>query len=250
MSSLPPVGVQLIVFGSKYNVNTDTDVILDSIAKAGYAAVEGGGKDAELFRKKLDERGLAFAATHVTPSNLLDLKPMVTYLNTLGGHDVCNSGLFTWNDRSLEEYKKAIKTLNEAGRSLRNEGIHLHYHNHDFEFEKVDADKNGMDILLDGLDFDVVDLCVDVAWVMRGGDNPAEYLRKHQDRIGYLHFKDFDGTDWAELGQGKVNFAEIMQVLPEMTGVRWVMAEQDSTKIDPVDSVAISRRYLRETFNY
>ena len=58
------------------------------------------------------------------------------------------------------------------GKQFRDEGIHLHYHNHDFEFLKVDGNKTGMDILMEGLDFRVVDLCVDVAWVMRGGDDP------------------------------------------------------------------------------
>jgi hypothetical protein len=47
-----------------------------------------------------------------------------------------------------------------------------------------------------------------------------------------------------------VNFAEIMAVMPEMTNVRWVMAEQDQSKIDPMDSIAISRAYLKDTFSY
>jgi sugar phosphate isomerase/epimerase len=247
---LPPVGAQLIVFGRHDDINKNPDGILDTLRNAGYDGVEGGAKDAEMYRRKLDERGLRYAASHTGLRALQDPKPLIEYLKVVGGSDVCNSGLFTWEGRSLQDYKDAIVALNEAGRKLRDEGIHLHYHNHDFEFHKVDGDKRGIDLLLDGLDFDVVDLCVDVAWVMRGGDDPASFLQKHKDRIGYLHLKDHDGEDWAELGRGKVDFHAIMRILPEMTGVRWAVIEQDTSKLNPHESVTISRRYLRDTFGY
>ena len=247
---LPPVGAQLLVFGKKYDINKDTDAILDCVAKAGYKAVEGGAADAASFRRKLDARGLAFAGSHVGLKQLLDLQPIIDYLRVVGGRDLCNSALMDWNARSLKDYQEGIRVLNTAGRRLRDEGIRLHYHNHDFEFQKVDGAKTGMDLLIEGLDFSVVDLCVDVAWVWRGGEDPAAYLKKHKARIGYLHFKDFDGKDWIELGQGKVNFPAVMKVLPELTSARWVMVEQDDTKLDPMDSATISRKYLREKLNY
>ncbi|HOF87959.1 MAG TPA: sugar phosphate isomerase/epimerase [Armatimonadota bacterium] len=248
--ALPPVGAQLLVFGAKYNLNTDTDLILDCVARAGYAGVEGAAKDHARYRRQLDERGLRFGATHTGVGALRDVTPLVQMLETLGGADVNISGLLTWEGRTLEDYRGAIAIMNEAGRRLRDAGIHLHYHNHDFEFEKVDGEKTGMDLLLDGLDFDAVDLCVDVAWVLRGGADPATFLRAHRDSIGFLHFKDHDGEQWSELGRGQVDYAGVMAVLPELTGARWVMIEQDSTRMDPCDSAAISRAYLRETFGY
>lgn len=246
----PLVGAQLLVFGARYNINTDTDAILDCVARAGYASVEGAAEDTAMYRRKLDARGLRYAGGHVGLAALDDLAPVIEKIQALGGADLCNSALRSWDARSLEDYRHGIRVLNDAGRRLRDAGIHLHYHNHDFEFDKVDGDKTGMDLLLDGLDFDVVDLCVDVAWVTRGGLYAPDFLRTHKDKIGYLHFKDFDGTDWIELGQGIVPLAEVMAVLPELTKVRWVMIEQDATKIDPMDSATISRAYLRETFGY
>lgn len=247
---LPPVGCQLLVFSSRYDLNKDTDVVLDAVKAAGYAAVEGCSKDVEGFKRKLDARGLKCGGLHTGLKGLLDPAPFIRNLRTLGAMDLCNSGLMEWNNRSLDDYKTAIRILNEAGRKLADAGMRLHYHNHDFEFAKVDGNRTGMDLLLDGLDPKVVDLCVDVAWVMRGGDDPASYLLAHKDVIGYLHFKDFDGQNWIELGQGKVDFASIMKVLPKLTRARWVMIEQDKTAIDPVDSVRISRSYLRSTFGY
>jgi sugar phosphate isomerase/epimerase len=248
--ALPTVGAQLLVFGQKYDLNQDTDAILDCVAKAGYKAVEGGAKDAALYRRKLDERGLVFGGTHTGLAGLVEPGATIDYLRTVGGRDWCISGLMKWNDRALKDWQEGIALLNRAGRMLRQEGIHLHYHNHDFEFHPVDGGHTGMDLLLDGLDFDVVDLCLDVAWVYRGGEDPAQFLLKHAARTGYLHFKDTDGTDWKELGTGKVDFRSIMAILPQMTKARWVMIEQDKTTLDPMDSATISRRYLQQTFNY
>jgi sugar phosphate isomerase/epimerase len=249
--SLPPVGAQLIVFGSTYNINTDTDLILDCVAHAGYAGVEGAAKDTALYRQKLDARGLRFGATHVGFHGLLDLAPIITMVKTLDAVDVNNSGLAEWGVNTVAAYEEGIRVFNEAGKALRAEGIHLHYHNHAFEFEPLEGtNTTGMQMILDGLDFSVVDLCVDVAWVMIGGQSPAEFLRTHKDKVGFLHFKDHDGTKWTELGRGKVDFASIMDVMPELTGAHWTMIEQDQSEIDPCESCTISRAYLRDTFGY
>lgn len=248
--ALPPVGAQLIVFGPKYDVNRDTDAILDCVAAAGYAAVEGGSNDPVEYRQKLEERGLVYGGSHTGLQGLIDPQPLIDYLHAVGGSDLCNSGLMAWDKRTADDYREGVRILNEAGKVLRSEGIHLHYHNHAFEFEKVDGDTRGIDVLIDGLNPEYVDLCVDVAWVMRGEDDPASFLLKHKELVGYLHFKDHDGEDWIELGQGKVDLASIMEAMPELTKVRWVMIEQDSAKIDPMDSCRISREYLRTAFGY
>lgn len=248
--NLPRVGAQLLVFNKAYKINEDTDLILDSVRAAGYAAVEGGAADAALYRRKLDERGLVYGGTHTGLRALLDLPPMIRYLHAVGGHDWCISGLMTWEGRTLADYTRGIELLNRAGRELRREGIHLHYHNHDFEFQAVDGTRTGMQLLLDGLDPEAADLCVDVAWVTVAGVEAPGFLSAHQARIGYLHFKDHNGTTWIELGQGRVDWPGIMRVLPGMAGVRWVMIEQDSTAIDPRESVAVSRRFLKERFGY
>ncbi len=251
---LPPVGAQLLVFRGhptlKYDIETQTDLILDSVAEAGYAAVEGGSRDAAAYKRALDARGLRYGGSHIGLAALRDVRPLIDYLNIVDSRDICNSGLLTWDNPGADDYRQAVPILNEAGRAFRQAGIHLHYHHHDFEFKAVEGETTGMDILLEGLDPEAVDLCVDIAWVQKGGSDPAAYLRQHKDRIGYLHFKDFDAEGWTELGRGEVDITAVMQVLPEMPGVRWVMVEQDTTRSDPRESIAVSRRYLRETFGY
>jgi sugar phosphate isomerase/epimerase len=248
--ALPPVGAQLLVFSGHYDIQTQADVILDAVSHAGYAAVEGGSRDAAQYKRMLDARGLVYGGSHAGLPALQNLPPLIDYLKIVGGRDMCNSGLLRWGDLTLEDYRQAIPLLNDAGRRLRDAGIAFHYHNHDFEFKKVDGDKTGMELLLEELDPEAVDFCMDVAWIHKGGEDPAEYLVRHKDRVGYLHFKDYDAQGWTELGRGVVDFHSIMRVLPDLPHVRWVMIEQDKTNIDPVDSIAISRRYLKDTFGY
>lgn len=248
--ALPPVVLQPIVLGKKYSLEKDTDLILDRVKALGYAGIEGGIKDGALYKRKLDERGLKYSATHISISRRPPVKDVVDYLHTVGGADICNSGLLAWEKRTLADYRETIPVLNDFAQQVAREGIRFHYHNHAFEFDIVDGNKTGMDVLLAGLDLSVVTLCVDVAWVFRGGQNPAEFLEEHADKIAYLHLKDTDGTDWNELGQGKLDFKSILDVMPKLTKVRWAAIEQDTTKIDPLDSIAVSREYLRTTFGY
>jgi sugar phosphate isomerase/epimerase len=248
--ALPPVALQPLVLRNKYSLEKDTDLILDRIKELGYAGIEGGPKDAATYKRKLDERGLRYSASHISISNRPDAKAVIDYLHTVGGSDVCNSGILTWKNQTLADYRESIPVINELARQVARENIRFHYHNHAFEFEAVDGPKTGMDVLLAGLDLSIITLCVDVAWVFRGGRNPAEFLEEHADKIAYLHLKDTDGTEWRELGQGKVDFASILAVMPKLGQVRWAAIEQDATTIDPLESVAISRRYLQTNFGY
>lgn len=251
----PAIGCQLIVFGPTYDLDRDADVVLDCVAAAGYAGVEGCGRDTLAFKRRLDARGLQTGGLHTGLKGLIEPAALIERAHILETRDISNSGFMTWEGRSLEDYRTAIRVLNEAGLRLREEGLRLHYHNHDFEFEQVTADRRGIDLLLDELDPEAVDLCVDVAWVLRGGDDPAAFLRTYADRIGYLHLKDTtlptttDGARWTELGRGAVDLAAILDVLPLLTRVPWAMIEQDHTDGDPRASATESRHYLRNTFN-
>lgn len=246
----PPIALQTGVLHKKYKFDTDADLILDRLKALRYEGIEAGTNAPPDLKKKLDDRGLKYAAAHVAISGKPDVAKLIEFLHAMDGRDVCNSGILEWKEPGLDHFCEGIKALNDLGGQLKREGIRLHYHNHAFEFNPIDGSKTGMDFLLEGLDPDAVDLCVDVAWVWRAKVDPADFLRRHKDRVGYLHFKDTDETDWHELGKGKLDWHAIMQVLPELKNVTWNAIEQDSTKIDPLESIAISREYLKKTFNY
>lgn len=244
----PPVGLQCIVLGKTYSI-TDP-AVMDRVAAAGYEAVECGASDPAALKKMLDDRGMKYGGMHLTPQRLGDISPIVDTLGVLESADVCNSGIEKWEEATADDYRATIDILNTAGAKLRKAGVHLHYHNHAFEFKKVDGDKSGMDLLLENLDPSAVDLCVDVGWVNKGGSDPVAFLKEHEPMVGYLHLKDYKGDNWAELGAGEVNVKGVVDIIPELSGVRWVMYEQDKSQIDPLESVEISRTYLKDECGY
>ena len=256
--ALPPIGAQLMVLGGhpaiKYDMETQQDLVLDSLAASGYAGVEGGPRNAAAYKQALDTRGLRYGGSHVSLGVLTDpnnIDSLIAYLQTLGSRDICNSGLRSWHERSAADYRDAAAVLNAAGQRFQDAGITLHYHHHEFELDTVEGSKTGLDILLRETDPAFVDLCVDIAWVQKGGGDPGAFLTQHQDRVSYLHFKDYTaGGDWTELGRGLVNIAGVVEKLPDLPRIRWVMVEQDKTTLDPLESLAVSRRYLRDTFGY
>jgi sugar phosphate isomerase/epimerase len=187
---------------------------------------------------------------HTSVQKLEDVNPIIETLGVLQSRDLCNSGLYTWENQGVTDYRKAIDRFNKAGALLRRAGIFLHYHNHDFEFKKVDGEKRGMDLLLAELDPAACDLCVDVGWVTKGGDDPLTFLKKHATAAGYIHLKDYDNEGWTELGSGVVNIAGVVKMLGDLPNLKQVMYEQDSSRIDPLESVAISRKYLKDTCAY
>jgi sugar phosphate isomerase/epimerase len=255
----PPIAMQVNIFGGKYkNFDEHADAILDAIATAGFSAVEGAPPgDVGRRTKMLHDRGLRYAGGHVTAAQLdsdAKVDAIIRDLHACDASDLCNSGLWNWNPHDLENFKFSIDLLNRVGRRMRAEGIHLHYHNHDFEFKAVKGTetdlKIGMQILLDYLDPEACDLCIDVGWVYRGNLCPATFLQAIAPRVGYLHLKDTDDENWLELGRGKVDFDKIFALLPGLPNLRWLVYEQDSTQLEPVESASISRAYLRDKLGY
>jgi sugar phosphate isomerase/epimerase len=226
-------------------METDADRVFDGLKKAGYAAIEGTLKDPAAFKQKLDARGLKHGGYHATPRPIYEkTQEIIDYLKTTGCTDVCNSGMLDWKHETLEQVRTSIKMLNEAGRKLRAAGIGLHYHNHDFEFTVSFEGKRIIDVLIAELDPSACDLCVDIAWVHRGGDDPAKFLMQHSDKVGYLHFKDWDGSKWVPLGKGEVDIKSVVKILPELKKPRWIMVEQDQADGDAMQNMAESRAYL------
>lgn len=248
---LPPIGAQPIVFGKKYPLaeGDNFDRILDCLAAAGFKATEGGLADPAVTTAKLAARGMRLAGTHTTLRPLMENPDrLADYVLACGAADICNSGYLDWKHETADQVKQSCEALNVAGRKLRARGVHLHYHNHAFEFENKLADAGGrtiMDLTLELLDPSACDLCVDVAWVHRGGLDPVKFLRDHKAKVGYVHLKDFDGTNWTELGKGQVPILECLTEISLNPNVRWAMWEEDQSQIDPFDAARDSGAYLK-----
>ncbi|MEN8657832.1 MAG: TIM barrel protein [Marivita sp.] len=125
-------------------------------------------------------------------------------------------------------------------------GIHAHAAGFmDFEPE--------LERLLDEVDDSILKICFDTGHHSYAGFDPVAFMKKHIDRISYMHFKDinpqvkasvienrtgfYDACGqgiFCKLGQGDVDFPAVRQILLDADFAGWCTVEQD---IDPTMDV-------------
>ena len=138
-------------------------------------------------------------------------------------------------------------------------GIHAHAAGFiDFEPE--------LERLLDEVDESVLKICFDTGHHSYAGFDPVAFMKRHIDRISYMHFKDIDPqvkaraienrTGFYEacgqgifcnLGRGDVDFPAVRQVLLDAGFNGWCTVEQDcdpTLDVRPVDDARLNREYL------
>ncbi len=166
---------------------------------------------------------------------------------------------------SFEKSIDFAKRADEMAEKLAEQGIDLYYHNHHIEFVKYEG-KYLLDIIRENtsrLGFEL-----DTHWIHRGGEDPVPFIKKFAGRIRLLHLKDYrigefqmpEGpfdpktfqtafagvVQFAELGQGSLKLKDCIEAGLE-GGSEYFLIEQDDTYgLDPLESLKISRDYLYE----
>ncbi len=138
-------------------------------------------------------------------------------------------------------------------------GIHAHAAGFiDFEPE--------LERLLEEVDDSILKICFDTGHHSYAGFDPVSFMKRHIDRISYMHFKDIDPavkadavasrTDFykacgqgifCNLGDGDVDFPAVRQVLLDAGFDGWCTVEQDcdpTGDTSPIDDAKLNRRYL------
>jgi inosose dehydratase len=89
--------------------------------------------------------------------------------------------------------------------------------------------------------------CPDTAHLAAGGSDPAALIRAHSDRIAHVHLKDLTVAPFAfrPLGEGDLDFDEILSAINEVGYDDWLVVELDSYDGDPKDAAEISKKFLQ-----
>jgi sugar phosphate isomerase/epimerase len=134
--------------------------------------------------------------------------------------------------------------LETVGRPIKAAGIGFGWHNHDFEFVATpDGAIPQAEIMAGGpsLEWEI-----DVAWVIRGGADPIQWIRRYGPRITAAHVKDIapagqntDEDGWADVGHGTVPWASIMAAL-RAVGCKHFVMEHDN----PSDHARFAKRSI------
>ena len=90
----------------------------------------------------------------------------------------------------MDYVKRRCRVFNRIGELCQQRGMRFYYHNHYQEFQRF-GDKLVYDIIMENTDPGLVYAEMDTYWIARGGQDPASFMRKYNDRLILLHQKDF-----------------------------------------------------------
>ncbi|NOU94339.1 TIM barrel protein [Paenibacillus sp. LMG 31456] len=221
---------------------------LEKVAEIGYHGIELGpppeGMTIGQQKGHLERLGLQVISAHARIDVLTDgLDALIDYLQEVGGGWIAHSSRFDSKQAVIE----SAALFNRIGESCRQRGIQFLYHNHNWEFTRYDGEY-AYDILLRETDPELVKMELDTYWVKRGGEDPADYLRKLSNRCPLLHIKDMEPGEeqfFAEIGEGVLDFPDIVKAAKEI-GTNWLVVEQDGSRRSPFESLEISFTNLRK----
>lgn len=214
------------------------EAVLRIIADLGYAEVEGFSgvyHDPEEFRAALDKNGLKMSSGHFGIDILEnDFDGAIEIAGTFGVRVIICPFLVP-DDRpeDAEGWESFADRLAAIGEKCRSAGFGFAWHNHDFEFKAVADGSLPQKIILDHAP--EIGWEMDVAWMVRGGADPVEWIEPYGPRIVAVHLKDIapagecaDEDGWADVGQGTVDWSGIMVALRDHSQAEIFIMEHDN----------------------
>lgn len=231
------------------------DEAIGRFAKLGYTQVESYGglyADTAGLAASLKKHGVTMPTGHFGLSQLKDTSASMRIAETLGVKTLFCPAI-PKEDRSQDESKwvELGETLASLGETYRKGGFGFGWHNHDFEFKPTSSGKLPMDIILDLSPQNEWE--IDVAWAVKGGQDPVTWLKKYGPRITAIHVKDIapagqatDEDGWADVGHGTLDWQALYTAIKASTKAKYFVMEHDN----PNDADRFARRSLESVRNW
>ncbi len=165
------------------------------------------------------------------------------------------------DDAEWQAYRDRIVTIAKMGAEEYGLIPELHPHAGGFMDFEPEVEK-----LLSEVDSNVLKLCIDTGHCTYAGFDPVAFMKRHRDRITYVHFKSTDKDIKAKaianrtgfydacgqgifcnLDKGEVDFPAVRQLLLETDYTGWCTIEQDcDPTLDPdtLGDARLNREYL------
>ena len=256
--------------------------VLDEIRAAGYEGTELGDgfpREPGELRRALDERGLAIPSAwcglRFDDSDLEHTRRLCGLLAEVGATFVNLADQGTPERRAFagrasdaacprldpKAWEELAERVSQAAEIARATGLQAAFHLHAGTWVETRADLHE---LLSRTDSRLVKLCWDVGHALYAGIDPVEVVKAFPERIAYIHLKDLDAAVrdslvqehqgfeagirrrvFTELGRGRLDLSRLVEALRAIGYGGWLMVEQDSTWLEPIESARVSRAALR-----
>ncbi|WP_400088136.1 sugar phosphate isomerase/epimerase family protein [Yoonia sp. R78084] len=264
--------------------------VLHQCASAGYKGIELGPigympEDPALLREELDKNdlsiigGVVFRAFHdpakwddVMDASVRTCKALVAHgaqhlvlIDSISPRRAPTAGRATEAEQmdkaEWTAFRDRLATIARMGTEEYGLTVGIHAHAAGFmDFEPE------LERLLDEVDESILKICFDTGHHSYAGFDPVAFMKRHIDRISYMHFKDIDPvvkadvvakrTDFytacgqgifCNLGQGDVDFPAVRQILLDAGFEGWCTVEQDCDPAlpgTPLEDAESNRKYL------
>lgn len=239
------IAVQLYTIRDQLQDPSQLAGVLGRLRQIGYGAVEVAGlgpRTIDRFGQELERANLVAVAVHVSHERLNEnIEDTAAQCKGWGAQYLVIPSLPD-EYRSEAGYRRFGAEAVEIAEALRPHGLHLVYHNHSHELQRY-GDQTGLEILMACTPPDALQAELDTYWLQYGGVNPSAWIRRFKGRLPLVHLKDMavdrGSPVMVEVGEGNLDWIEILSACRD-AGATWLVVEQDESRRDPMESVAIS----------
>jgi sugar phosphate isomerase/epimerase len=247
------IGLQLYTLRDL--ISKDLKGTLEKVAATGYTWLEAAGYSEGKFyglepselKKMINGLGMEIMSSHVSfsPENIAQV--IDAHLE-LGASYMVYPWMSMPENPSVSDYSRQADLFNQLGEACNKSGLKFGYHNHDFEFVKI-GDTTGYDILLKMTNPGTVCFETDIYWMHYANIDPMQYFKTYPGRFELWHIKDMEnspGRGFCEVGEGIIPYSDYFDKYSNDAGMKYFFIEQDTCKLDPLESIRISYYNLKK----
>lgn len=253
------IGIQ--IYTIRDLMQKDATGSIKAIAAAGYKNIELAGYNAGKFygltpielKTLTSGLGMKIVSSHVAadlPTYFKNNALPADYLKAMDDAVVMGQKFFIWpflqpafrNDK--DNAMRIAELFNKAGAEAKTRGLQFGYHNHAFEFDPI-GDTNMMTIFLKETDPKVVQLELDLYWIVFANQDPITIIKNNPGRFALYHVKDMaksEKRESIEIGDGTIDFNKIFKETKGI-GAEYFFVEQEAYRTTSLE--AIKTNYKR-----
>jgi len=242
-------GVQLYTF--RKEMLADAAGTLKQIAALGIKQIESAGSDKGYYyglkpkeiKQICTDLGMTLRSGHIH----VDEKFQQTISDAVeAGQEYLICSSMPEKGQTVNNYKKAAAAFNTSGEACKKANLKFGYHNHDYEFEQENG-KVLYDVLVENTDPALVNMEMDLGWVIAAGKDPIAYFNNFPGRFPLWHLKDMDlvKKHSVEFGKGGLDIVKMLNNAKQ-SGMKYFFIEQEEYSSSPLESMKENMAYLEK----
>lgn len=204
----------------------------------GYDAIEpwlpAYEADPALFRRQLDDAGLACYGFHMPLAGLVaEPQRFIDIALTLGATYLIPPYVTAEERQPTADYWRGLgEKLAKGAEAAAPHGLQVAWHNHDFEFVALPDGSRPIDHIF-AAGGPSVKFEIDCGWITRAGADPAAELVRFADRIVAIQTKDTapigtkEDDGWVATGDGIIDWAALVSLFRQ-TAADHIVTEHDN----------------------